>query len=242
MIKIGCIANYNFPYKDEVKFARDNNFEILQIWYDKNGISLFEKEDPIKVILENPYPAIIHALLDINALDEHLPKLLKILKELHHDKLIIHPICRTEKYSDKTIIKLAEKLLNHIRFFEKQNIKLFIENNSLLDNLLNTTYEIKYLFEDDHLLNFILDIAHTTSEENLKDIISCKFPKMLHLADKHYSVIHEHLPVGEGELNFKKIFTKFLKDFDGYIILEIVQGKESLINSKKILEEIIKYK
>jgi sugar phosphate isomerase/epimerase len=50
-------------------------------------------------------------------------------------------------------------------------------------------------------------------------------------------VTHEHLPIGKGELDYKYIFKEILSDFDGTIILEIVQDDKSIIDSKtKILD------
>jgi len=62
---------------------------------------------------------------------------------------------------------------------------------------------------------------------------------MLHIADKHFSVIHEHLPVGSGDLDFKYIFSEVLKDFHGSIIFEVVDEDEAIIKSKNVIREII---
>ena len=84
MIEIGCLANFNYPYKSEIDFAIENNFKLVQIWYDKNGISLLKDQDPIDIIRAIKFPAIIHAVLDINDFDAHIPRILKILVELGH--------------------------------------------------------------------------------------------------------------------------------------------------------------
>ena len=50
---------------------------------------------------------------------------------------------------------------------------------------------------------------------------------------------HEHLPVGMGDIDYKKVFTEYLRDFDGRIILEIVEDDKTVVNSKKIILEAI---
>jgi len=52
--------------------------------------------------------------------------------------------------------------------------------------------------------------------------------------------VHEHLPVGQGELDFKTIFENYLKDFDGKIIFEVVSDNdEDIINSKTLIQKIL---
>lgn len=62
---------------------------------------------------------------------------------------------------------------------------------------------------------------------------------MLHVADKHYNVIHEHLSLGYGNLDFNYIFEKLLNKFRGNIILEVIKDKKSILQSKILLEETL---
>ena len=236
MIKIGCVAHSHYPYQEEVAFAKNNDFEILQIWYDKNGISVTCDGDPIENIRMNNFPAIIHALLDINEIEEHIPKLIKILKTLDHQELIIHPICKSETATYETIDKLSDKVKLAAARLLTIGVKLFIENNSKLDSILIIAKEIDYLFTQNPDVGFLLDLAHIDSYETLRDIVRAKFPDFLHIADKRFANIHEHLPIGQGELDFSLIFSKYLKGYNGKAILEITQSKEDLVNSKQALE------
>lgn len=65
-------------------------------------------------------------------------------------------------------------------------------------------------------------------------------PKILHVADRHFEVIHEHLPIGQGNIDYKYIFTNILNEFDGKIILEIIQSSKDIIASKAKIEEYCK--
>jgi len=204
MPKFGCPARYFNYYKDEVAFAKTNGFSLLQIWYDNKGLSADITRDPQEVI-NNPYPAIIHAVLDINDFEEHIPILKGLLNKFHHRELIIHPVCKSEVISDKTIQKLSDKIGWTLDCLGS-DITVYLENNSKLDPLFSTVEEVRLIFAQNPGLAFLLDIAHIDS--------------------------YEHLPVGEGELDFDLIFSSWLKNFDGRIILEITQSDQALINSR----------
>lgn len=45
MVKIGCLARFNNPYEEEVEFAKKNNFKLMQVWYDRDGIRNYESEE-----------------------------------------------------------------------------------------------------------------------------------------------------------------------------------------------------
>lgn len=242
MIEIGCLANFNYPYKTEIEFAKANNLKLVQIWYDKNGISLRKDKNPLESITNSDFPAIIHAELYINEFKEHVPKLFNILKDLNHGQIIIHPVCRSGEPTAITIQTLSQNIKYAYDVFSSIGIDLFIENNSQLVPILNTAQEIYYVFNENPFVKFILDVAHMENYGSLKNIVNAKFPDMLHVADKHFNIIHEHLPLGDGELDFKYIFNEILTDFKGKIILEIVQSKDDLLKSKKILEKIIQNK
>lgn len=44
MIEIGCLARYFNLYKNEVEFVSENNFDFMQLWYAKNGLSLHPRD------------------------------------------------------------------------------------------------------------------------------------------------------------------------------------------------------
>ncbi len=38
-MQIGCSARYFNAFGEEVEFAKKNNFQFMQIWYDRDGIA-----------------------------------------------------------------------------------------------------------------------------------------------------------------------------------------------------------
>lgn len=235
-MQIGCLARYFNPYEEEVAFAKSNNFKFMQIWYDRDGIALKKDLNPIDTIKEYNFPAIIHAVLDINEFEEHVPKLIKILKYLKHKELIIHPICESEEITPKSIYKLSDKVKFALYELDKEKIKLYLENNSKLDPIFNDCKEIEIMFKQNPNLEFLLDIAHIDNYEHLEAMIKIKMPKVLHIADRHLEVIHEHLPIGQGNIDYQYIFSNILKEFHGKIVLEIVQSSNDILSSKAKIE------
>jgi sugar phosphate isomerase/epimerase len=241
MVKIGCLARFNNRYEEEVEFAEKNNFELMQVWYDKDGIRNHESgENRLEKIINYGFPTIIHALLDINDIEEHTKKLIKILNQLNHKELIIHPICRSEAINENTIYKLSDIIKRSLELLKPHGITLYIENNSKLDPIFSTSKEIQIMFTNNPSLEFLADIAHINSYEHLKEMVSIKIPKILHIADKHFNIIHEHLPLGQGEIDFTYIFNEVLCNYEGTIIFEVTKQNEDIIKSKEIIESLLR--
>ncbi|GKX31643.1 hypothetical protein SH1V18_41230 [Vallitalea longa] len=239
MIEYGCLARFFNDYKDEVTFAKENDFSIMQLWYDSNGLALNKDSKPLEVIKECNFNTIIHAVLDINEIEEHITKLIRMLKYLGHRELIIHPVCKSEKITNETIYKLSDRIKKASILLHKENIKLYLENNSKLDPIFNKTEEINILFNENKDVEFLLDLAHIDDYQHLNDMVKIKMPKILHIADRHLEVVHEHLPIGDGNIDFNHIFRTALSKFDGKIIFEIVQSPEDIVNSRDIIKQML---
>lgn len=241
MVQMGCLARFFNRYKDEVKFAKGNDFSFMQLWYDNKGLCLHHQDkDFIDTINKYGFPTIVHAVLNINEFGEHIPKLLEILNKLGHKELIIHPICENEIINEQTIDRLDESVKYALSLLVPKGITIFLENNSKLDPIFTDTYEIEKIFSHNKELEFVLDIAHIDNVHHLQEMINIKRPKILHLADRHFNIVHEHLPLGEGEIDFKYIFSNVLTDYEGKIILEITNSDLDIINSKSSIEDLIK--
>lgn len=240
MIEYGRSIRWYNSYLDEVNFSKVNNFDFIQVWYRQGEILIDNLEKPQeRIIKEAGFPIIFHALLDINEFEINTPKLLELLHYLSHKELIIHPICTSEEINEDTIDKLSDKVANINKQLNKEGIKLFIENNSRIDPINYTVKEINILFSKNPDVELLLDIAHIDDYEHLKKIVAIKKPKMLHIADKHFGVEHEHLPIGNGDIDYRYIFNEVLSDFDGKIIFEVVTEDQQIIRSKEIIENIL---
>jgi len=216
MIEYGCITNDNCDFSHECIFALENGFGI-RIKYN----------NPISVLKKSKIPILIHAVFGIEDHNSCSNKLFDILKELNHISIIIHPILKNNNDSGnyKKLRGIMEKAYSQ---FIDNGIEVYVENNCRIQALLYKPYEIEYFFNSECNFRFLLDIAHIDSYNHLQEIIDVQYPDMLHIADKHFNVEHEHLPIGQGEI-----------DFNGKIIFEIAQGKEEIKSSQLKMKEII---
>ena len=239
-IKIGSLARFFNRYQDEVEFAKRHQFDFMQLWYDNRGLVMHPDDgDLIRTINFHRFPTMIHAVLNINEFQEHIPKLLELLTQLGQTELIIHPISENEAITEDTLDKLDQSVKFALDVLTPQGITIYLENNSKLDPIFTDSYEIEKIFKQNETLEFILDIAHMDSLEHLTEMVAAKKPKMLHIADRNLNNIHEHLPIGHGEIDFEYIFNHILPDFEGKIILEIVKEDADIVESKQKIEAFL---
>jgi sugar phosphate isomerase/epimerase len=95
--------------------------------------------------------------------------------------------------------------------------------------------ELTALFQAHPSIEFLLDVAHIDDYDHLAALVSAKRPTMLHLADSHFAAVHEHLPLGEGEIDFASVFTQQLHGFEGTIIFEIIESDAHIVAAKSKL-------
>lgn len=98
---------------------------------------------------------------------------------------------------------------------------------------------MKVVFDRNPDAEWLLDLAHIDDYKHMQEIVEVKFLKCLHAADKRFSADHEHLPIGQGELDFKLTFQNYLKGYDGKIIFEVVFTDENIIISKNVIQTIL---
>ena len=227
-------------YDTEIEFCKKHNFSCMQITYKDGELQCDNLSNPKEeAILEADFPIIIHALFKIEDYDKYTKDLLRILKYLSHREVIIHPVCKPSLINRNTIYKLSECNKKITDIFLSEGITVYIENNAKSVPLNYTSEDIKIILNDSPATELILDISHIDDYDHLRDIINVKCPKMLHIADRYFSVEHEHLPIGEGDINFELIFSKFLSDFNGKVILEISEDKNVIIDSLTKIQKVM---
>lgn len=240
MVEYGRSIRWFNNYRDEVEFSEANGFDFMQIWFLKGDLILDKVLSPREqYVLNSRFPVIIHAVYDIYDYDKYNSELIRILKFLRHEEVIIHPICKNITPNPETIYLIADNIYKTNYMLKKNNIKLYIENNSMIDRINYTPDDLKVMFDRNPDVELLLDIAHIDDYEHLAKVLEVKFPKCLHIADKRFSVDHEHLPIGEGELDFELIFQKYLKGYGGKVIFEVVGTDEKIIKSKSIIRNIL---
>lgn len=243
MIEYGRSIRWFNDYSDEVKFSRKNNFDFMQIWFMKGQLLLDKVGSPKEeYVLNSNFPVIVHAVYDIDDFDKYNHELLRILKVLNHKEVIIHPVCESRPVEDDTIYLLADNIYKTNELLKENNIRLYIENNSVIDTINYKPSDLKIVFDKNPHVELLLDLAHIDDYNHLEKILEVKFPKCIHIADKRFTVDHEHLAIGHGEIDFELIFNKYLKDYNGKIIFEVIADDEEIVKSKNIIKGIIESK
>jgi sugar phosphate isomerase/epimerase len=239
LIQYGRSIRWFNDYLSEVAFSKKNGFDFMQLWYMKGKLILDQVPEPKEQsIKQTDYPVIIHAVYDLDDFNLYTTELIRILKYLEHKEVIIHPVCESQPITQETIYALADNIFNTNQLLKQEGIKLYIENNSSIDIINYKPEDIKIIFDRNPDVELLLDIAHIDNIEHLKEIIQIKYPTCLHIADKHNDKKHEHLPLGQGELDYELIFKQDFKDFEGKIIFEIVGTDEEIISSLQRMKKI----
>lgn len=223
-------------FHEEVQLSNALGYEGLQIWYYKGALNI-SCEDKLRTLKEIDHNIIIHAVWTADEINSDGHKLIKILLDLGHKELIVHPVLDGPR-SQRSIFELEGALLALSRSLKKHDILLFVENNSMIDDINHRLDDMKIIYKHDDI-HLLLDIAHISSYDHLNRILEIRKPEMLHLADKRFHIDHEHLPLGEGQLDFDYIFKECLIDFDGKIILEVAGTDDDLKKSYDKLLQII---
>jgi len=237
---IGRSIRLDNSIEEEIRFSNINGFSFHQIWY-KDGEIAINNIDGLKdkVLVRYNFPFIIHALIDISELNYHSNVLLGKIEYFNHNEVIIHPICKNKIPTNDIKKTFLEDIFNISELYYKHGIEVYLENNSKLESIHNNEEDIMKMHTKCEKLNMVLDIAHMDSYENLKRLIDIKYPNILHISDKHFSAIHEHLPIGEGEIDWKYVFDKLLPNYAGKIIFEVSQSDDQIVKSKKIINRIL---
>jgi sugar phosphate isomerase/epimerase len=229
-------------YDTEIEFCKKHGFGCMQITYRNGSLQYDALPEPKETaILEAGFPIIIHAIFDIEDYEKYAAYLLRLLKFLKHKEVIIHPYCEPSAINRDTIYKLSECNKKITNMFLSEKITVYIENCARAVPLNYLPEDLKIVFSESPATELILDLAHIDDYDHLRDIITVKYPKMLHIADRRFSVGHEHLPIGMGDLDFELIFMKYLNDFSGKIILEISEDENVIIDSMSKIKKDMKY-
>ena len=240
MIEYGRSARWYNNYAAEIEFCKRHGFSFMQIWYKDGALQFDRLTDPAKTIKEAGFPIIIHALFDLEDYEKHGQDLLRVLTFLSHKEVIIHPICHTSPITPDTNGRLAELNQKLTETFFKEGITVYIENNSRLDPVNHTPPEVAAVLENSPKTELCLDLAHINDYAHLRELVGVKFPTCLHVADKHFGAVHEHSPVGQGDLDFRYIFSEYLKGFDGKMIFEVVSDNDDdIVDSKTAIHSIL---
>jgi sugar phosphate isomerase/epimerase len=174
----------------------------------------------------------------------------ELAKQMEVEYLVIHCGYHFSLFPDVVFESLVKTFTPVVELAEKYDIPLGIENM----NALHPDAEILYLgVTIDELsrvfgaiksryLGLTLDVAHANLLPGGVESFIRAFPDKIvstHISDNHGD-IDRHLPVGEGSIDFRKVFKLLMGiGFQGTLNIELKKNEDRLI-SKQRLEPILR--
>jgi sugar phosphate isomerase/epimerase len=242
MISIGRGIRWYNNYQDEVTFCTNHGFDFMQVWFKNGEILVDNIPKPKEVYIKNArFPIIIHAVFNPEDFEIYGDRLLDLVDYFGHNEVIVHPVCVKPLVDSDTEIRLAKQVEVFSEKAQAKGVTWYLENNSVIDGFHYNKEELNVVYSANTYVEQLLDVAHIDNYQHLENIISVKFPKCLHVAGKHFNIPHEHLPLTQGDIDYKLVFQKYLKGFDGRIILEVDGTDEEILVSKKDLDEAVNF-
>lgn len=239
MVQLGRALRYTAPYEDEVTLAREEGFSFFQLWYYQGALSIATMEEPrAEKVREAGFPVILHAVFDMHEYRLRGEALMELVDFFGHREVIVHPVCKRQPITPETVHQLAEELQPLRRMCQRRGVRLHLENNSVIDGFFNTVEELRVVFDTNPDIGLLLDLAHVNDMRHLREILSMRPPSCIHIADQHFSVPHEHLTLGEGELDFELIFSELIPGYVGRVIMEAVDNPAAIRRSKRVLDRL----
>jgi len=234
-------------YADEVALSKKCGYDFNQVWFYKGDMLIGDNiTDRAAYIKSFDFPIIIHAMWNLDDFTRYGDKLIELVKYYGHKEVIIHATGKIEGADAKTIqnanIRLRDLLADINAKFKKLGVRVYVENNERsLHNICATNEQIETMLSSG--VGLLLDTGHTDSYEHIAEIIKIKRPECLHLANKRFTMGHEHLPLLRGDIDFNLFFSKYLPNYTGRIIVEVgneFATDQDFEQSKKVLDAIFK--
>jgi len=178
---------------EEIEFVKHLGFWFFQIWFYNGVLGIETLQEPKgNGIKKVSFPVILHVVLDMPEYEKYSKKLINLLNHFGRNEVIVHPVCKAEQITNKTMHLLKEKIESLHQELAVRNIKLYVENNSLIDGFFNTVEDLGMVFDVNPEIGLLLDLAHINNYDHLSKIVEMRFSECIHIADKHFNIIHEH--------------------------------------------------
>jgi len=247
--KIGFTGMERTDILDDLNFAAKNGFAYYEIASRKNfdlKPEVIKKSKQISekynISLNFHIPYFLEISSYIPGISEEVLKFAKkeidLAKKLGAKIITIHSGYK-EAVLDENFKVCVKNLKEIVKFGRKSGIKIGLENSTLLSRgLCVTPEEILRVINLLKNLKAVFDIGHANTAgfnpvEYFKKIKNKTID--IHIHDNN-GKSDEHLPIGEGNINFLKFFKECKKsNYYGPFILEVFPHKNVLKSREKFL-------
>ncbi len=260
-MKFGAMNNPIKPIIKEIRFIGKAGFDFIELAVDAPLTVkklLQNKKKILKTLSSYKFGIIEHAPTFVSTADlfksireasqKEILDSLDLAKEFGIKKVVVHPsyVRGLGRYKRKKVEKSGYEFLAKV--YDKANellITICLENMMPHNGWLFEPEDFKPIFKDFKKMKLILDTGHANiTRKN----ISLKFIKMFgkrighfHASD-NFGYVDDHLPLGCGSIDFKKIFSALKKTgYNDTMTLEVFpKDRDYLILSLKKAKELWK--
>lgn len=203
-------------------YAVQHGFELIQLWFDHRGLMVQGRAvEDVGPLRDCAIKTVVHAVLTPNELVRRAGDVASLARKAGHSWVILHPISGRGECRDGRTRDLVAALRQRLPVFTDAGLRVCVENNCALHPMVHTTEDLTMLVEALPEVELLLDIAHMDGPAHLESLVSVRFPYALHVADRHLAVAHEHLAIGEGDIDINALMSTTLKGFDGPAVFEM---------------------
>jgi len=261
--KIGTSLEIHFKKStpEFIKWAYELGLEHVEVKRDHDFIYPLDIDEVRKVLKEYGITIGYHAPyrdFNLSTINPHtrtncvrqIKEIIKITHNIGGDYVNIHLGYIPEYYPENIKVKAWESCIKSLKdivdFANDLGVKLCIENDPHKPNTLQFGERIdtllKIVNEFDEYIKVTLDVGHAhTSKLQISEFIKVFGDKLLvvHLHDND-GTVDSHLPLGKGNINFGKVFKALSHYSKNLVFLLEMKKLEDIINSKKVLKELLK--
>jgi len=255
-LQIGMMNDPRVDLLAEIDWAEKNGFEFLDLTleppsYYPATAKLLETRKALNdanlgiightayyLPFASPYESLRKAAV------EEMRWALEAFAKLGALRMTVHPD-RSFAFSlgSKGILEKNLQSLKEIHEFARPlGIQVLIEN---MDRTFNTVEQIRQGFSQIPQLGFLLDVGHANlnvEQNRTEEFLQAFYDRLVHvhLSDNFGKVEDLHLPLGAGNIEWRKIIPMIKRfGYDGTITLEIFSvDRRYLLSSREKLREI----
>jgi len=263
-MKFGKLTNPTVDVLKEIKTAHELGFDYIEIGIEGPAetpeILLKKKKHILKLLKKYKLFALGHTSYWIDLVTDYEPvrrgwieeskKMIRLCKELEIKLLNFHAFCIGSYSSDKKGKKIVlnnfvKSLKELVEYGKKYNVEIMLENMPERHDIIELK-DFKYIIDRVQNLKVHLDIGHAYIYDGMKGVENYikKFKNKIvhvHIHDNH-GQCDEHLPLGAGSIDYKKVI-KLLKKikYNKTITFEVFSKDLDLLeNSMKKVKKLCK--
>ncbi|WP_435320925.1 sugar phosphate isomerase/epimerase family protein [Haloarchaeobius sp. TZWSO28] len=250
---LGFVTTHNHPLFDSLSFAADRGFDHLEVKMNGDGHRRYlqGEEDAIRRELDaGELDLFVHLpyILDIGSNHEHvrdgscreLEACLEQAAALDAQKAVVHAESLAWR-GDELVDNVLESLVRLEDYASALDIELCAEN-PLRGTIPVPSFDQVFETTD---VSMTLDTGHARcdglSSRDIAAFVADNADRISHMhLNETAGESDDHLPFGEGTIDFEAIFAALPDDWDGTLSLEIkTQGFEPIGESKRRLENLL---